>query len=375
MSVHPISAAEAIDKLGEFDAVIDARSEAEFEEDRIPGAVNWPSLDNAERHEVGTIYKQVSPFEARKKGAALVAANIARHLQREMAGKPKGWKPLVYCWRGGQRSGSLALVLGQIGFRVGIVEGGYKAFRAAVLASLPELVSRLQLRVVCGPTGSGKTRLLHALREAGAQVLDLEELASHRASVLGAIPGQPQPSQKQFDTRVWQALRSLDPSRPVFVESESRKVGNVAVPEPLMAAMRASACIRIELPLDERVKLLMEDYDFFVKDAAYFCERLAALTELRGKGVVQGWQESVRAGDVETVVRELLSKHYDPGYAASIQRNFRQFGSAQVIELADRSRASMREAARALCAGISAPTAVIPASAGIQGTRSADSRE
>lgn len=348
MSVHPIPAADAIARLAEFSAVIDARSEAEYAEDHLPGALNWPSLNNAERHEVGTIYKQVSPFEARKRGAALVAANIARHIEREVTDKPKGWQPLLYCWRGGQRSGSLALVLGQIGFKVHLVEGGYKAFRAAVLAQLPDLAARLQYRVVCGPTGAGKTRLLQALAEAGAQVLDLEALASHRSSVLGLIPGQPQPTQKRFDTLVWQQLRAFDPARPVYVESESRKVGNLAVPEALIAAMRASPCLKLELSDDERVKLLLEDYDFFVQDRELFCRRLDALTQLRGKAQVQAWQDQVRAGDIETVVRELLFKHYDPGYAASIQRNFQQYGSAPSIAPQGRSAAAMADLAREL---------------------------
>ena len=350
MSVNVISAADAIARLADFDAVIDARSESEYAEDRLPGAVNWPSLNDEERKIVGTIYKQVSPFEARKRGAALVSANIARHIEREILDKPKGWQPLVYCWRGGKRSGSLSLVLDQIGFRVHIVEGGYKAFRGAVLASLPELAQRLSYRVVCGPTGSGKTRLLQALQEAGAQVLDLEAIASHRSSVLGVIPGEPQPSQKRFDTLVWEQLRRFDPARPVFVESESRKVGNLAVPEALIEAMRASPCLDLRLPEDERVALLMEDYDFFVKDPEFFCQRLGALVQLRGKAVVEGWQAQVRAGEVEPVVRELLVKHYDPGYAASIQRNFKQFPQAQVIVPQDRSREAMMELARSLAA-------------------------
>lgn len=350
MSVVPIPAAEAIEKLGEFDTIIDARSESEYAEDRIPGAVNWPSLDDQERIEVGTLYKQVSPFDARKRGASLVAANIARHIDLHVGDKPKGWKPLVYCWRGGQRSGSLSLVLGQIGFRVHIVEGGYKAFRAAVLAALPALAQRLSYRVVCGPTGSGKTRLLQALEAAGAQVLDLEALASHRSSVLGLIPGQPQPTQKRFDTLVWERLRSFDPQRPVFVESESKKVGNLAVPEALILAMRASPCVRLDLADEERVRLLMEDYDFFCRDTDFFCQRLDALTQLRGKEQVQAWQAQVRSGQVEDVVRELLVKHYDPGYAASIARNFQAFGAAQVVVAADRSPQAMGAVARQLIA-------------------------
>lgn len=350
MSVQILSAGEAATRLAEFDAVVDARSESEFAEDHLPGAVNWPSLNDEERALVGTIYKQVSPFEARKKGAALVSANVSRHIDRELLDKPKSWQPLVYCWRGGKRSGSLALVLDQIGFKVSLVEGGYKAFRGAVLEQLPELAQRLSYRVVCGPTGSGKTRLLHALAAAGAQVLDLEGLAHHRSSVLGLIPGEPQPSQKAFDTRVWDALRRFDAARPVYVESESKKVGNVTVPESLMTAMRASPCLRVELSDDERVRLLLEDYEFFVHDPELFCRRLGALTELRGKAVVERWQALVQQGDVETVVRELLKSHYDPGYASSTQRNFALFGQARECVLPDRGEASMTQLARELVA-------------------------
>jgi tRNA 2-selenouridine synthase len=343
-----IPAADAIARLADFSAVIDARSEDEFAQDRLPGAVNWPSLNNEERKLVGTIYAQINPFEAKKRGAALVAANIARHIEREVIELPRTWQPLVYCWRGGKRSGSLALVLDQIGFRVSVVEGGYKAFRSAVIQALPELAAKFDFRVICGPTGSGKTRLLHALLDAGAQVLDLEALANHRSSVLGFIPGQTQPGQRRFETLVWECLRTLDPSRPVFVESESRKVGNVAVPDALIERMRASACLRLELPLDERVALLLEDYEFFVRDPKLFCERLAALGELRGKAVVEGWQAKVEGGDVETVVRELLEKHYDPGYSASIARNFRQYAQARPINPADRSGQSMSVLAKEL---------------------------
>ena len=351
MSVHKVPAAEAIARLDEF-SIIDARSEAEYELDHLPGALNWPSLNNEERKLIGTVYTQVSPFEAQKRGAALVAANIARHIEREVLDKPRTWQPLAYCWRGGKRSGSLALVLDQIGFRTSVLEGGYKAFRSAVLAALPELAARFDYRVICGPTGSGKTRLLHALAQAGAQVLDLEALASHRSSVLGMIRGQPQPTPKRFDTLVWDQLRRFDPARPVFVESESRKVGNLAVPDALIERMRCSPCLRLELPDDERVALLLEDYDFFVKDQAMFCDRLTALTEIRGKAVVQAWQAQVAAGEIEGVVRELLLKHYDPGYASSIGRNFAGYTGAETIVPADRSAAAMAELAKAILRGM-----------------------
>ncbi len=345
MSLNVLNAAEALAQLESFDTVIDARSEAEYALDHLPLAVNWPTLNDEERKLIGTIYVQVNQFEAKKRGAAIAARNIAAHIERDVIDKPKDWKPLAYCWRGGKRSGSLALILDQIGFRVTLVEGGYKAFRAAMLQDIPTRVEKLDLRVVCGTTGSGKTRLLHALAACGAQVLDLEALASHRSSVLGALPGQPQPTQKRFDTLVWQALRQFDPARPVFVESESKKVGNVAVPLSLVERMRASPCLDLGLPLHERVALLLEDYDFFTKDRAHFCERLDVLAEFRGKAVVQAWKDQVAMGNWKPVVQDLLVQHYDPVYLQSMKRNFSLYPQAVAIAPRDRSVEAMRELA------------------------------
>ena len=348
MSVQLISAEQALTGLAEFSSVIDARSESEYAEDHLPGAVNWPSLRDAERHQVGTQYKQVNAFEAKKQGAAMVARNVAGHIEREVLDKPKDWKPLVYCWRGGKRSGSLALILDQIGFKVSLIEGGYKAFRAAMVADLPQLSERLHFEVVCGTTGSGKTRFLQALAAQGAQVLDLEALAKHRSSVLGLIPGQSQPTQKAFDTRVWTALQAFDTTRPVYIESESKKVGNVVVPESLMTAMRRSPCLHLQLSEEERVKLLLEDYDFFVRDIEFFCNRLGALTEARGKAMVADWQDRSRAGGVAGVVKDLLVLHYDPVYLQSMQRNFTHYAAARPLAPRDHSVAAMQALAATL---------------------------
>ena len=361
MSVTFISAQDALSRMaiplgapGGFSTIIDARSEGEYALDHLPNAVNWPSLNNEERIFVGTMYKQQGAFEAQKHGAAMVAANIARHIQREVLELPKNWQPLIYCWRGGKRSGSLSLVLGQIGFKVNLIEGGYKAFRAAMVEDIPKRVAPLQFKVISGPTGSGKTRLLYALAAEGAQVLDLEDLACHRSSVLGHIPGQPQPSQKRFDTLVWQALRSFDPARPVFVESESRKVGNLSIPESLMLAMRDSPCFELQLSLDERVALLMEDYKFFIDDQDLFCRRLDALVAIRGKAVVEAWKEQIHTGHIDQVVRDLLVLHYDPTYASSMVRNFTQTGQATACVAADRHPDSLRQVAQALCKQVGA---------------------
>lgn len=352
MSLALVEAAALLDQFDRFDTIIDARSESEYALDHLPGAVNWPTLNDAQRHAVGTVYKQVSSFEARKTGAAMAARNIADHIAQQAKDKLRDWRPLVYCWRGGQRSGSLSSVLDQIGFQVHRLQGGYAAFRAAVVADTERLAGLLDYQVVCGTTGSGKTRLLHALARAGAQVLDLEALAHHRSSVLGAIPGVPQPTQKAFDTRIWDVLRRMDPARPVFVESESRKVGNVAVPVALMDAMRTQGrCLNLILGDTERVALLMEDYQFFVRDPEAFCARLDALTEIRGKAVVQGWKAAVRTGGLPGVVQELLTAHYDPVYGQSMQRNFKNFPDALTLSPTDRSPAAMDAVAAMLNPG------------------------
>ncbi len=351
MPVELVSAEDAMTSMAMADGyscIIDARSEDEYALDHLPHALNWPSLSNEERVRVGTLYKQVGAFEANKLGASLVAANIAKHIENHVLGLGKKWHPLVYCWRGGKRSGSLALVLGQIGFKVCVIEGGYKAFRAAMVQQISQLALGLQFKVITGPTGSGKTRLLHALAAQGAQVLDLEALAVHRSSVLGRIPGQAQPSQKNFDMRVWDALRQLDPAQVVYVEAESKKVGNVSVPDSLIETMRASDCVDLSLDLQERVALLMEDYVFFADDPSLFCERLQTLVQACGKSVVDHWQEQVRAGQTRQVVQALLQRHYDPTYARSVERNFRCWSQAMQVQLKDRHSDSLQALAKQL---------------------------
>jgi tRNA 2-selenouridine synthase len=349
MSLAPLSAADACARLDAFDTLIDARSPAEYADDHLPGAVNWPVLDDDERREVGTEYKQVSAFDARKHGAAIVARRVADIVERHVQDKPREWQPLVYCWRGGQRSGTLAWFLSQIGFRVQVLHGGYKAFREQVREQLRTLPERFEFTVVAGRTGSGKTRLLEALAEAGAQVIDLEGLARHRGSVLGGLPHEPQPTQKAFDTAVWHALRGFDAARPVFVESESRKIGALAVPERLLSRMREHGrCVVVTLPDAARVQLLLDEYGFFAKQLDRFCAHMDTLTELRGKQTVAHWQQLARDGQWAEVFAELMRDHYDPLYQRSMNRNFAGLGSARTLVLTDATPASMQAAARQL---------------------------
>jgi tRNA 2-selenouridine synthase len=319
--------------LGAHDAVIDVRSPSEYAEDHLPGAISLPVLEDEERARVGTLYKQVSPFAARKLGAALVARNIARHLEGALAEQPKGWRPLVYCWRGGKRSAAFVHVLREVGWDAHALEGGYKAYRRFVVDELARLPREFTFRVVQGATGSGKSRLLRALAQAGAQVLDLEELAAHRGSVLGDLPDRPQPSQKAFETRLLAQIGTLDASRPVYVEGESRKIGQLQVPEALIERMRASDCLLLEASIATRVALLMDEYRHFFADPAALCAQLDCLVPLHGRARIEEWKALAAAAAWEALVARLLEEHYDPAYRRSAERNFSRLPRAHVLRV------------------------------------------
>jgi len=308
--------------LAAYDEIIDVRSPAEFADDHIPGAINCPVLDDAQRAQVGTIYKQVSPFEAKKIGAALVSENIARHLKERFLDRPKTWKPLIYCWRGGERSGSMTTIFRAIGWPAGQLDGGYKNYRRHVIDQLGLLPGQFNFRVVCGPTGSAKTRILQALAALGEQVLDLETLACHKGSVLGVLPDQPQPSQKTFETLLWQALSAFDPSRPVYVEAESRKIGRMHVPEALIARIRSGECLEIDANVEARVEFLLDDYAYFFSQADLLISQLGHLRSFISHETLQRWQEMVHAKQWPDLVRELLELHYDPLYRRSQNSHF-----------------------------------------------------
>lgn len=336
--------------LAAFDEIIDVRSPGEFAEDHIPNAINLPVLSNAERERVGTLYKQVSSFEAKKVGAALVSCNIAQHLQTWFADKPKTYRPLVYCWRGGSRSGSLTHILQKIGFDAMQLDGGYKAYRRHVVAELVRLPERFSYRVVSGPTGSGKSRLLQALAAEGAQVLDLEALASHRGSLLGALPGQEQPTQKSFESAIWFALSRFDPARPVFVESESKKIGMLRVPDALITAMRASPCLQLEVPLSARLQLLTEDYVHFLHDPETINRQLGYLTALRGGETVAAWQALANRQAWPELVTALLEQHYDPAYFRSLSINYAPAAADRTYHAEDVTASGMQQLARKILA-------------------------
>ncbi len=314
---------------GPFDDVIDVRSPGEFAEDHAPGAINLPVLSDGERAEVGTLYRHGGTFAARRLGAGLVARNIGLHLATHFADRPRDYRPLVYCWRGGQRSASFATVLAAVGWRVTVLKGGYKTYRAHVLSELDAQSPRFRYRLLAGLTGTAKTRLLHRLAARGTQILDLEELAGHRGSVLGAVG--PQPSQKAFDSRLLAALFQLDPSSPVWLEAESHRIGNLYISKSLWAAMKVSGGVEVGMPFAERVEHLLNEYPHFVADPEMLKRELG---RLRG-GRLGKWIGLIDAGEWPALVADLLESHYDPGYSASLRRSFPEVSETAVLASAN----------------------------------------
>ncbi|MDO9439046.1 tRNA 2-selenouridine(34) synthase MnmH [Hydrogenophaga sp.] len=329
-----------------FDTIIDARSPAEFARDHIPGAVNCPVLDDDERRIVGTLYKQVGAFEARRVGGAMVAANLARHLRESLADKPANWKPMVYCWRGGLRSGSMTTWLRMVGWDAQQLAGGYKSWRRHVIDTLEEKTPTLSLVVVCGATGSAKTRVLHALAAQGHQTLDLEMLACHKGSLLGALPGVPQPSQVAFETAIASVLDKADPLRPLYVEGESARIGQLNVPVPLVEHMRGSPCVEVEATLPARLDFLLRDYAYLGDRPEWLANQLAPLKPLHGGTTIASWQAMARTGNLPVLFAELATRHYDPAYGRSQRNLFRAWAQRRIVETNDLSAPGIEALAR-----------------------------
>lgn len=300
--------------FADFDDIIDVRAPSEFAEDHLPGAINLPVLDDQQRAHVGTIYKQVSPFDARKIGAALVAENAAKHIRNVLADRDGSWKALVYCWRGGQRSGSFATILKQIGWRIDTVEGGYKAWRALVVERVQNASISAPMVVLDGNTGSAKTAILNRLTTRGVQVVDLEGIAQHRGSLFGAIPGG-QPAQKMFEGQLAVALEKLDPARPVLVEAESSRIGDLLVPKAIWQGICAAPRIRLEVPLAERAAYSAHGYRDIVDDPERLDEIIAALSSLHSRERIEDWRALAKAGDWLALAEGLMRDHYDPRYS------------------------------------------------------------
>jgi len=330
-----------------YDLIIDARSPREYEEDHIPGAINLPVVDNAEFAEVGTLHR-TDPLAAYQLGARYSLMNIARHIEQCISKYPAKSRILVYCFRGGKRSKVWFDVLDTIGYRVEKYKGGWKAYRRWVNEEMAAFPANFRYIVVSGPTGCGKTRLLGALHKAGAQVLDLEGIATHRGSIIGAVPGKQQPSQKMFDSLLLRRLQEFDPGRPVWVESESKKIGKVQLPDALLGAMRSGLTIAVDAAMPQRVQLLREDYAHFEQDPAALIERLSYLRPLIGGEEFAAWEDLAGRREVPALFERLMRNHYDPTYRRSILRNYPEIDQSPKIQLDNLSAEGLLPVAREL---------------------------
>jgi len=332
-----------ISELGISDELIDVRSPSEYELDHIPGAKNFPVLNDEERHHVGWTYKNKSAFDAKKIGASIVAKNIAAHIEQSFIHKPKNWSPTIYCWRGGQRSGSMSIILRQIGWRAQQLHGGYKAFRKTVIDDTDRISDKLRFIVVCGMTGVGKTRVLESIHAHGGQILDLEDLANHRGSLLGQSPSGPQPSQKRFETQIWDRIRSVDTSKAVFVESESKKIGSLRIPEKLLTAIRSGECLNINASIKERVSRLRQDYEHYLLDPESLETDIVRLRERVGSQTIDQWVEMINQRDWNPFITELLTRYYDPLYGKAMRQNFKKLNTAKNFTLESTSDSNISD--------------------------------
>ncbi|MDC1445913.1 tRNA 2-selenouridine(34) synthase MnmH [Amylibacter sp.] len=328
------------------DNIIDVRTPAEYAEDHIPGAINLPVLSNSQRKEVGTIYKQVNPFDARKIGGALVANNTANHLQGPLAEKGGGWQPLIYCWRGGQRSSAFATILDQVGWRVRLLKGGYQSYRREIVKTLYETPLAHKFILIGGGTGTAKTALLHQLFEKGAQILDIEGIAAHRGSLFGKID-KPQPSQKMFETNIAAKLAALDPNKTTFVEAESNKVGECSIPPSVWALMTNASRIQINAPIEARSNFLCKAYEDITHDKEKLKKLIDKLRPYHAKDRIDQWHAQAKVNDWQALATGLITYHYDPRYTKSANTKDDAIHYVELSNLKDSTLANTAEALHA----------------------------
>jgi len=307
-----------------FDTIIDVRSPLEYEEDHIIGSINCPVLNDQERIIVGTIYKKESTFKAKIIGSSLTARNIAKHIEEKFINQQGSWQPLVYCWRGGQRSKAFSIILSEVGWRTCQLEGGYKKYRNEVINFLNRIGSKLKIILISGKTGSAKTKILQNIKLQGGQILDLENLANHKGSLLGKIPGLKQPSQKLFESKLYHQIKQLDLRKNVYIEAESSKIGNIHIPKTIWAKMIVSPRIEIEADLELRSSFLLKDYRYMCENPELIKPIIYGLKNRLSKKLINDWLELITKKLWLDLTKSFLENHYDPSYSSNTIKNDRK---------------------------------------------------
>src|SRR6056300_1025339 len=307
-----------------FDTIIDVRSPLEYEEDHIIGSINCPVLNDQERIIVGTIYKKESTFKAKIIGSSLTARNIAKHIEEKFINQKGSWQPLIYCWRGGQRSKAFSLILSEVGWRTFQLEGGYKKYRNEVISFLNKVGSKLKIILISGKTGSAKTKILQNIKLQGGQILDLENLANHKGSLLGKIPNLKQPSQKLFESKLYHQIKQLDLKRNVYIEAESSKIGNIHIPKTLWAKMIVSPRIEIKADIELRSSFLLNDYKYMCENPELIKPIIYGLKNRLSKKLINDWMELITKKLWLDLTKSFLENHYDPSYSSNTIKNDRK---------------------------------------------------
>ena len=294
----------------EYNIIIDVRTPLEFKEDHIPNSINYPVLTNKQRHEIGIEYKENS-FYAKKVGASIISSNISKIINKIKFDKKQ--KILIYCWRGGLRSLSLYLVLKQIGYDVTLLDGGYKNYRRFVVKFFETSCEKYKFNQIMGVTGVGKTLFIKELSKT-YQVIDFEGLANHKGSILGNIPNKIQPSQKYFETLIYEKIKSFNSKKNIWVESESIKVGKLSIPSKIWKNMPLGKNVKVISSLEERVRFILKDYKYFTNTPTLMKEALKVLRKIIPKEEFLMIEENLKKEKYFQFVKSLIEYHYDRAY-------------------------------------------------------------
>ncbi|MDF2591789.1 MAG: tRNA 2-selenouridine synthase [Clostridia bacterium] len=300
-------------------AFVDVRSNGEYEEFTIPGALNIPIFDNEERKIIGTIYKNESIDKAKKVGIQFVSAKLLELYEKFSELKSSHKEVIIFCERGGMRSSSLWSLFNSIGLRTIKLEGGYKGYRAAINENLPKVVEDVTFIMLHGHTGTGKTELLKKLEQNGLDVLDLEGYANHRGSLLGDVGLPGKVSQKKFDALVFEKLRRRK-SNYVLIEAESGRIGNILIPQFMHNRMKQGIHLLVEGSLEARAKRIVDEYIVNENSKQEILDALEKLGRYLGASKTEHIAKLVQAEDYMEATRELMVLHYDPLYGKGQQR-------------------------------------------------------